>query len=364
MKNKGIKQNILSKEAIEKIYKIIRNKMPIEIFMKRLECSAEEAIGLIEECKAYGKELEIKFDEHNNCFIYKNIPRSINSNISKTNIDDLIHTRFYVVSDTHLCNNHQQLHLLYKVYQMAADEGCEIILHDGDMVDGDYTSFRKEQKVQIFREGFDGQAGYVIENYPKFEKIKTYFICGSHDETHLKNGGASIGYWIPRCRKDMIYLGQDEGKININNVLIGLDHPGGGSAKSDSYALQKRINRYKSGTKPKILFVGHYHKNYENLYRNMIGIEVPCLCDETQFQGKLALDNVIGAVAIDLYSDKNGDIQYYIPEPIIFGKEDIWEEFPGGKEEKKLKKLTVNNNNFWSQIETEKQDVKKMILTH
>ena len=137
----------------------------------------------------------------------------------------------------------------------AYNRGITTVLHCGDLVDGNYLN-RPEQPRQQFLHGFDEQVGYVVDMYPKVEGITTKYILGSHDETHYKNGQATVNNWISRCRDDMIYLGQDSAAININGVKIFMDHPGGGSVNSISYKPQKRIETLESDFKPKILLIG------------------------------------------------------------------------------------------------------------
>ena len=96
-----------------------------------------------------------------------------------------------------------QLHLLNKIYEEAYKRGITTVLHCGDLVDGNYLN-RPEQPRQQFLHGFDEQVGYVVDMYPKVKGITTNFILGSHDETHYKNDQATAGFWIPKCRKDMI----------------------------------------------------------------------------------------------------------------------------------------------------------------
>ncbi len=175
--------------------------------------------------------------------------------------------------------------------------------------------------------------------YPKVKGITTKYILGSHDETHYKNGQATINNWVSRCRDDMIYLGQDSAAITINGVKIFMDHPGGGSAQSLSYKPQKRIEILESDFKPKILLIGHYHKSYSFVYRNVRGIEVPCLCAKTQFQQKQGLSNVVGAYFLNIYSDSKGNIQYFEPEEIVFRQNEMWDE--AGKDKNKVKKLVI-----------------------
>ena len=206
------------------------------------------------------------------------------------------------------------------------------------MVDGDYPN-RPENPRQQFLHGFNEQAGYVVDMYPEIEGIKTYYILGSHDETHYKNGQATINDWIGRCRKDMVYLGQDQWVGEIGNVRAILDHPGDGSAYALSYKPQKRIEEFESGHKPRVIYIGHYHKYQQGEYRNVKFVQVPALCDKTPFQIKKGISNHVGGVFIEQWSDEKGNIQYFKCEPKLYGPEDMWDE--NGKDAPKVKRLVI-----------------------
>ena len=328
-----------SKEFIDKMYRYMKNDLPIETFMKKFNISKNELKGLLELCRLYGKDISV--EKQNDTLVFKKNNIRIHTT-SKVSIDDskLNHNQICVVSDTHFGNIHSQLHLLNNIYQEAYNRGITTVLHVGDVVDGNYPN-RPESPRQQFLHGFDEQTGYVVDMYPEIDGMKTYYILGSHDETHYKNGQATINDWISRCRKDMIYLGQDIGEYILDNVRIVLDHPGGGSAKALSYKLQQRIEKLESHNKPKILLVGHYHKSYSFVYRNVQCISVPALCDTTQFQQKQGLSNYLGAYFLDIYSDRNGNIQYFEPEEILYDHNDIWDEC--GKDKRKVKKLVIKN---------------------
>lgn len=325
-------------EYINKLYRYMKNGLSIEDFMKKFHISFNELQGILELCRIYGKSIEI-IKKDGTLVFEKNMSRNIITNKPELNTKNLIHTEIAVVSDTHFGNIHQQLHLLNKIYKESYNRGITTVLHCGDVVDGNYLN-RPEQPRQQFLHGFDEQAGYVVDMYPKVSGITTKYILGSHDETHYKNGQATINSWVSRCRKDMIYLGQDNASLEINGVKIFMDHPGGGSAQSVSYKPQKRIEILESDYKPKILLIGHYHKSYSFVYRNVRGIEVPCFCDKTQFQQKQGLSNAVGAYFLNIYSDNKGNIQYFEPEEILFRPNDMWDE--AGKDKNKVKQLVIN----------------------
>jgi len=324
-------------EYVDKIYKYMRNGSSVEEFMGKFHININELKGILELCKLYGKSIDI-VKKGTTLVFEKNTSRGVTTTKASLNSKELIHSEFCVVSDTHFGNIHQQLHLLNEIYQEAYNRGITTVLHCGDVVDGFYLN-RPENPRQQFLHGFDEQAGYVVDMYPYVEGITTKYILGSHDETHYKNGQATVNKWISECRKDMVYLGQDYGNTEINGVKILMDHPGGGSAQSVSYKAQKRIEILESNYKPKIHFIGHYHKSYSCVYRNVRGIEVPCFCDTTQFQQKQGLGNYIGAFFINMWSDKKGNIQYFEPEEILFGEKDMWDE--AGKDKNKVKQLVI-----------------------
>lgn len=324
-------------EYIEKLYKYIKQDMNVETFMEKFHINYNELTGILELFRLYGKNIDI-VKQGDSLIFDKPITKTTPTKKPDLDFKNLIHTEICVVSDTHFGNIHQQLHLLNEIYQECYNRGITTVLHCGDLVDGFYTN-RPENPRQQFLHGFDEQVGYVVDMYPKVKDIKTKYILGSHDETHYKNGQATVNTWVSRCRKDMEYLGQDFASLIVNGVKIFMDHPGGGSAQSISYKPQKRIEILESNYKPKILLIGHYHKSYCFVYRNVHGIEVPSFCDKTQFQQKQGLTNVVGAYFLNIYSDKSGNIVYFEPEEVLFKEKDMWDE--GFKDKHKVKQLII-----------------------
>lgn len=326
-----------SVETALKLFKYIKNGMNIDAYMAKFNLSYKELQGLLHIWEMCGKEVSI-IPDGNEMVFKKNTYKKSSS--GKQNPDNLICNEILVVSDTHFGNIHNQLHLLNELYQEAYNRGIKTVLHVGDMTDGNYPN-RPENPRQQFLHGFDEQLGYVVDMYPQIDGMTTYYILGSHDETHYKNGQATVDFWLDRSRPDMKFLGQDSGEINIDKVKYVLDHPGGGSSQGLSYKPQKRIEIMESHTKPKVLLIGHYHKSYHFVYRNIQCIEVPALCSKTQFQQKQGLINAVGGYFLKVYSDKKGNIQYFEPEEIIYEPKDFWDE--AGKDKKKVKKLVIKN---------------------
>ena len=335
--------NDTSLEFINKIFKYMKNGMSVETFAEKFHYTLNEVNGIVELCNLYGKKISVCLDEDEVLVFKKDNAKTISTSKLSINDTKLNHNQICVVSDTHFGNIHQQLHLVNEIYKEAYYRGINTVLHVGDVLDGFYTN-RPESPREQFLHGFDEQANYVVDMYPEIDGITTYYILGSHDETHYKNGQATANNLISRCRKDLVYLGQDTGEISIDKVKTVLDHPGGGSAQSVSYKPQKRIEILESHSKPKLLLIGHYHKSYVFNYRNVQCILVPALCDKTKFQQKQGLLNAVGAYFLDIYSDSKGNIQYFEPEEILFDKKDIWDE--PGKDKSRVRKLEIHNGKY------------------
>jgi len=318
-------------------FKFVRNGMSIDAYMAKFNVSYKELQGLLYIWEMCGKEVDL-VPNGNEIVFKKNVARKVS--YSKADPDDLTYSEILVVSDTHFGNNRQQLHLLNELYQEAYNRGIRNVLHVGDMTDGNYPNRQENPRLQ-FLHNFDEQAGYVVEMYPYIDGMTTYYILGSHDETHYKNGGATVSKWVSMARPDMVFLGQDTGEIVIDGVKYVLDHPGGGSAQGLSYKPQKRIEVLESHQKPKVLLIGHYHKSYHFVYRNVQCLEVPALCAKTQFQQKQGLVNNVGGYFLKVWSDKKGHIQYFEPEEIVYGAKDFWDE--AGKDKKKVKQLRIEH---------------------
>ena len=309
--------------------------MSIDAYMAKFRISYKELQGLLYIWEMCGKNVNIINNGHD--FVFKkNITKKISHN--KTSFDNLNCNEILVVSDTHFGNIHNQVHLLNELYEEAYKRGIKTVLHVGDLTDGNYLN-RPESPRQQFLHGFDEQVGYVVDMYPEIDGMTTYYILGSHDETHYKNGQSTVDFWVSRCRSDMKFLGQDTGEIIIDKVKYVLDHPGGGSAQSLSYKPQKRIEILESHTKPKVLLIGHYHKSYSFQYRNVQCLLVPSLCAKTQFQQKQGLINSVGGYFLKVYSDNKGNVQYFEPEEVLYSNKDFWDE--ADKDKKRVRKLEI-----------------------
>ncbi|MGX8701529.1 metallophosphoesterase family protein [Caproiciproducens sp.] len=225
---------------------------------------------------------------------------------------------FGVIGDTHLCNKSQQLTYLNDFYDRCQRQGISTIYHCGDISDGYYKN-RPEHIYELFKIGFDEQAEYIIDKYPKRDGVTTKFITGNHDATHIKNGGSDIGKRIADQRPDMKYLGYMKAKIWLTPQCdMDLFHPLDGGSYALSYQLQKHIDGLQGGKKPRLLMCGHYHKQFYMMYRNIHAFVVPCFEAQTNFELGKHLNAVVGGWIITIKCKPDGTITELSPKFIPY----------------------------------------------
>lgn len=220
---------------------------------------------------------------------------------------------FGLISDTHMCNKNQQITYLNDFYDICESKGIKTIYHCGDISDGFYKN-RPEHIYELLKIGFDEQAEYIIENFPKRDGITTKFITGNHDSTHVKNGGSDIGKRIADKRSDMEYLAYMNAKVWLTPQCdMDLFHPLDGASYALSYSSQKFIDGLQGGQKPRILAIGHHHKAMFYPYRNIHVFEVPCFESQTTFEKGKRINVNVGGWIVKITCKPDGTITSISP---------------------------------------------------
>lgn len=216
--------------------------------------------------------------------------------------------RFGSVADTHLCNKYQQLTHLKAFYKLCEEREIPKVYHSGDISDGFYHN-RPEHVYELFRRGVDEQAEYIIDEYPRINGIETIFIEGNHDFTHQRNGGASIGRIIGAGRKDLKYLGYGKARVWLTpKCALDLVHPLDGKAYALSYRLQKNIDALQGGSKPNMLFFGHYHAYCNIFYRNIHAYMMPGFQAQNPWASLKSLMTQVGGFIFEVSVAEDGEI--------------------------------------------------------
>lgn len=215
------------------------------------------------------------------------------------------YARFGVISDTQLGSRFANMPFLSLAYDIFEREGIHTVYHPGDLVDGKMR--HQGHEFELLVHGEDAQRDYCVNEYPRRDGIDTYFITGNHDLSFFKLSGSDIGEKIAQIRPDMHYLGQESADIDIETrdgkVKCNLSHPGKGTAYAISYHSQKHIESLERGTKPNIIFVGHFHKMEKIFYQNVHLIQTGTTQYQTPFMKRnnnaAMLGLWIGELALD-----------------------------------------------------------------
>jgi len=218
-----------------------------------------------------------------------------------------------VISDTHIGSNVFRPTELETFVKYAIDNGVETFLLPGDIIDG--TKVYKGQEYEQSIPGIDAQIDYFSEIFPSIPK--GYFIIGNHEYSAFKNVGKDVGQDICRNRKEFQYIGCMEGRVSINGVVFELFHPQGSGSYALSYKLQKRIESYIPGNKPRILLMGHYHQSMCMTVRNVTGYMCGSFQGPNTFSKALSLANVTGGWILEIMSN-DGEVNSIKSEFIQF----------------------------------------------
>ena len=171
-----------------------------------------------------------------------------------------------VITDTHIGSKYSEPARLQAVLDFFAEQGTDIICHCGDVTEG--LSSRPGHVYELTDIGYHAQLDAAREAFEDTH-CPVYMIDGNHDRWYLKSAGACIVQELCRDNKKLIYMGHDEGDLDIKGVKLRLWHGEDASSYAFSYRLQKIIESFTGGEKPQVLFAGHTHKSYYCFDRNV-----------------------------------------------------------------------------------------------
>ena len=103
---------------------MLKNGQSLDEIAKKVGISSLKLGGVIEQLNTRGYNIIIV---DNKVVVKKS--KNKNNKFIKPNMSELKKIRQLWISDTHLCNEAQQLNLLNKVYKEAYDRGIDTVLH-------------------------------------------------------------------------------------------------------------------------------------------------------------------------------------------------------------------------------------------
>lgn len=198
--------------------------------------------------------------------------------------------KFGVLSDTHIGSIYFKDEVIDAAYREFEKERVEFITHSGDVSEG--MSYRSGHVYECSEIGYQSQEAKVREVLSR-SPAPMYVISGNHDLWFMTVG--NIGANIVKNVCDVTghtYLGDEEGSLYVNGAELRLWHGRDGSSYAKSYRIQKLIESYAPGDKPKIAMFGHVHKQLYMFERNVHCISAGCVQFQSAYmrQKRLAAD--------------------------------------------------------------------------
>ena len=210
-----------------------------------------------------------------------------------------------VFTDTHIGSKYTNSQYIIDALKKFEDEGCEFILHAGDVVEG--VSSRPGHAFECSHYGFDAQYKEAVRIFSQTD-LKIYFVEGNHSAWVKNAVGADMGLHLNNSLPNMHYLGHDMAVMKIGSVDVMLWHGIDGNASySVSYRVQKIIESLQGGTKPNILICGHTHKSFYLFERNIHAISAGCMQFQSAFMRGKRLSAHTGYWIIE-FEERNGEV--------------------------------------------------------
>ena len=233
--------------------------------------------------------------------------------------------RFGVASDTHWGSKYQQATHLSHFYDICERESVPTVYVPGDLSEGIYSR-RPGHIHERFLHSADEQEQYIIDHWPRRKGIRTRFILGNHDATHIQNSGHDIGVAIANKRSDMVYLGRSQARVHLTpNCVLEINHPLDGAAYALSYGLQKMIDAMSGGEKPNIYLGGHHHKAMYLFYRNIHAFECGTTQAQTPWMRGKRIPAHMGGWIIEVHVDEEGTVTRckgeFVPFYVVVGND-------------------------------------------
>ena len=219
------------------------------------------------------------------------------------------HVKFLAFADAHMGHKCYRPDIMEKMGKDAKRQHCDFAINAGDTIEG--MSGRDGHFYELTHFGATEQMDYFVEQFAKL-RLPVYSIEAQDSHGgwfHSKgNMGLDIGKELELRCDNYKFLGYDEQDLLLENGLkIRLRHPGGGTAYSLSYKLQRYIESISGGQKPEMLFQGHFHKSEYLFYRNIHAYDAGTLCEQTPFMKKIGTPAHMGYWIVDVKINKNGD---------------------------------------------------------
>ena len=167
--------------------------------------------------------------------------------------------RVVVTSDWHVGSKQHDDKGLEDCLNKALKHKIDFAIHAGDITDGShvYHGHWHNLKTQDVNEQSEMAAAKV-----KAFGLPFYLIGGNHDYSFTLQNDARPAGIIAEKANNCVDMGDFQGDLNINGLVLRLIHGAGGNAYSLTYPAQRYLRNIAEGNLsevPDVLAIGHYH---------------------------------------------------------------------------------------------------------
>lgn len=203
-----------------------------------------------------------------------------------------------IMSDSHIGSKYCDEDLHYEAFKKMKEEGCECVLHIGDVVEGLCPTRLQTHIYELSHIGYSSQRDHAVEVFSQCN-IPLYMISGNHDEW-FKGVGSNIVEDICKQLPQATYLGINKADIYVGGAKIRLFHGLDGNPYAKSYRLQKIAEALSEEELPQLLLTGHVHKYCASIERGFQCISVPSLQNQTPWMEGKKIKADVGFMILEL----------------------------------------------------------------
>lgn len=194
---------------------------------------------------------------------------------------DAKHHKIGVISDTHIGSIYAPDEWLQYASDTFVREGCELIIHCGDLTEGMKAGRLGTQMYEIEKDclGYPAMRDASVRAFERFS-LPIYIISGNHDRFFQDN--ADIVQDVAARLPNMHYLGNSAREcipivFDGAKVLLfhGLDGFSNTRLKNLAYSEQVGLNNIS------LVLAGHVHKFEEKFIDGCYMFNVPCMQKQT-----------------------------------------------------------------------------------
>ena len=304
-------------EALEELQDLTEGETKLKDIAEELDIPDVKVMGLVNILKERGLNIVV-VKKDDGIFLLNQGEREYHNDYKHSfNSGNDHKMKFLVISDTRFGSKFAQKTILNELYQRAYEQGINHVIHTGNMTEGLYKMSNNMIDTLIEKDTFS-QAKFVVQNYPYIEGMKTYFITGKKDQTHLKENKIDIGRKIANDRNDLVYIGNKRCTVYIDNVKMLLLNRNQRKTYTQSYRAQKLIDAMRSEDKPDILLYGGLLQSEKYLYRDVRVMSIPSVCASTWEMEDKEYSNTVGGWVLEIETDNKGNLKSMIAYDDIY----------------------------------------------